>query len=91
MREHTAVTGENHVCVCVCVCVCVWDLDESTKFISLTFLTVSKLLVRLLMSTLYLILQIYKLLLYLFLLEHAVNNNAVTFQARSHVNTKSAC
>jgi len=45
-------------------------------------------LVKLFMSPIYLILQIYKLLLYLFLLEYAVKNHAVTFQARSHVNTK---
>jgi len=57
----------------------------------LSFLTVSKFLVILFMSALYLILQIYKLLLYLFLLEHAGKDHALTFRARSHVNTKSAC
>ena len=86
MREHTAVTGETRVCVCVCV-----TSTKAQSLYPLSFLAVSKFLVKLFMSPIYLILQIYKLLLYLFLLEHAVKNHAVTFQARSHVNTKSAC
>lgn len=70
--------------------VCVTSVKAQSLY-PLSFLTVSKYLVRLFMSALYLILQIYKLLPYLFLRQRAGKNHAVTFQARSHVNTKIAC
>ena len=63
MREHTAVTGETLcVCVCVrvcvrararaCVCVCVTS-TKAQSLCPLSFLAVSKFLVRLFMIALY--------------------------------------